>query len=75
MRKSGRPSSAPKKLKDGFYMSISIPNTSKTLRIMREDREQMESVKIKYQHRNFKYIGEVRNNFWVDGENKGKPTT
>jgi ribosomal protein S4E len=75
MKKAGRPSNAPKKLKDGFYMSISIPNTSKSLRIMREDREQMELVKIKYQHRNFKYLGEVKNNVWIDGENKGKSTT
>ena len=75
MRKSGRPSNASNKLKDGFYMSISIPNTSKTLRIMRESREQMEAVKIQYRHRNFKYIGEVKDNFWIDGENKGKPTT
>ena len=75
MRKSGRPSNAPKKLKDGFYMSISVSNTSKRLRIMRETREQMELVKIQYQHRNFKYLGEVKDNLWIDGENKGKPTT
>ena len=74
MIKSGRPSNSPKKLKNGFYMSISISNTSKTLRIMRENREQMESAKIQYKHRNFRYIGEVKDNFWIDGENKGKAT-
>ena len=75
MNKAGRPSNAPKKLKDGFYMSISISGTSKTLRIMRENREQMELAKIQYQHRDFKYIGEVKDNVWIDGQNKGKSTT
>ena len=75
MKKAGRPSNASKKLKNGFYMSISVPHTSKHLRIMREDREQMELVKIKYQNRDFKYLGEVKDNVWIDGENKGKYTT
>ena len=75
MRKSGRPSNAPKKLKDGFYMSISITNTSKSVRIMRETFEQMKLVETQYKYRNFKYIGQVQDDFWIDGENKGKPTT
>ena len=75
MKKSGRPSNAPKKLKNGFYMSISVQNSSRQLRIMRENREQMELVKIQYQHRNFKYLGEVKDNVWIDGDNKGKSTT
>ena len=36
MKKAGRPSRKPKKLKNGFYMSISISNTSRSIRIMRE---------------------------------------
>ena len=75
MNKSGRPSNAPKKLKDGFYMSIGNKNTSKQVRIMRESREQMELVRIQYKLRNFKYLGQVKDNYWIDGENKGKPTT
>jgi len=74
MKKAGRPSNAPKKLKDGFYMSINIGDTSKSVRIMRETREQMEQVAAQNKHRNFKYIGEVKDNYWVDGENKGRPT-
>ena len=74
MRKSGRPSNAPKKLKDGFYISISITNTSKSVRIMRETFEQMKLVETQYKDRNFKYIGQVKDNFWIDGENKGKAT-
>ena len=75
MIKSGRPSNDPKKLKDGFYMSISITNTSKSVRIMRETFEQMKLVETQYKYRNFKYIGQVKDDFWIDGENKGKPTT
>lgn len=75
MGKSGRPSKTPKKLKDGFYMSISITNTSKSVRIMRETFEQMKLVETQYKDRNFKYIGQVKDNFWIDGVNKGKATT
>ena len=75
MRKPGRPSNAPKKLKNGFYMSISITNTSKSVRIMRETFEQMKLVKNQYKDRNFKYLGQVKDNLWIDGENKGKATT
>ena len=75
MRKSGRPSNASKKLKDGFYMSISVTNTSKSVRIMRETFEQMKLVETQYKDRNFKYIGQVKDDFWIDGENKGKTTT
>ncbi len=75
MSKAGRPSSVPKKLKDGFYMSIGNNNNSKQVRIMRESREQMELVRIQYKLRNFKYLGQVKDNYWIDGENKGKPTT
>ena len=75
MKKAGRPSSAPKRLKDGFYMSISISNASKSVRIMRENFEQMKLVEYQYKDRNFKYIGQVKDHIWIDGENKGKTTT
>ena len=75
MTKAGRPSNAPKKLKDGFYMSIENKNTSKQVRIMRESRGEMELVRIQYKLRNFKYLGQVKDNYWIDGENKGKSTT
>ena len=55
-------------------MSISITNTSKSVRIMRETFEQMKLVETQYKDRNFKYIGQVKDNFWIDGENKGKAT-
>ena len=42
MKKTGRPSSKPKRLKDGFYMSIVLANSTKSIRLMRETREEME---------------------------------
>ena len=74
MKKSGRPSNTPKRLKDGYYMSININNSAKAIRIMRETRAQMEQAKNQYKHRNFKYIGQVKDYFWIDGENKGRST-
>ena len=73
--KKGRPSQAPKKLKDGYYMSITLKNTKKPIRIMRETIEEVEHAKMKFTNLNFQYIGQVVKNFWVDGVNKGKSTT
>ena len=75
MRKGGRPSTTPKRLKDGYYMTINLGNTSKPIRIMRETREQMEQAKDQYKDRNFKYLGQVKDHFWIDGENKGRSTS
>ena len=74
MRKAGRPSSAPKKLKDGYYMLIIMKNTRSPVRIMRETIEELEQAKQKYHNHEFKYLGQVKDNIWLDGENKGKPT-
>tara|TARA_B100000767_G_C19524827_1_gene434033 strand:- start:474 stop:701 length:228 start_codon:yes stop_codon:yes gene_type:complete len=75
MKKAGRPSSTPKRLKDGYYMSIKLSATSKPIRIMRETSQQMEQARDQYKERNFKYIGQVKDHFWIDGENKGKTTS
>jgi len=75
MKKAGRPSSTPKRLKDGYYMSIKLSATAKPIRIMRETSQQMEQARDQYKERNFKYIGQVKDHFWIDGENKGKTTS
>ena len=74
MKKAGRPSKTPKRLKDGYYMSIKLSNTSKPIRIMRETHQQMQQAKEQYKDRDFKYIGQVKDHFWIDGENKGRTT-
>jgi len=74
MRKSGRPSKAPKRLKDGYYMTVNLSPASKPIRIMRETLQQIEQAKEQYKNRNFKYIGQVKDHYWIDGENKGRRT-
>ena len=73
--KKGRPSRAPKKLKDGYYMSITLKNKAKPIRIMRETIEEMNHAKEKFKNSNFQYIGQVENHLWIDGIHKGKKTT
>lgn len=74
MKKGGRPSNNPKRLKDGYYMSITLSNIGKPIRIMRETLREMKQAEDQYKNRNFKYLGRVKNHFWIDGENKGRPT-
>jgi len=56
-------------------MLITLMNSGKPIRIMRETRQQMEQAQEKYKNHNFKYLGQVRDHFWIDGENKGLPTS
>ena len=73
--KKGRPSRAPKKLKDGYYMSITLKNTKKPIRIMRETIEEMKHAKVQFKNHNLQYLGQVKNHIWIDGAHKGKQTT
>ena len=70
--KKGRPSRVPKKLKDGYYISITLKNKAKPIRIMRETIEELKYVKEKYQNSNFQYLGQVEDHVWIDGPRKGK---
>ena len=56
-------------------MSITLSNTGKPIRIMRETRQQMKQAKDQYKNRDFKYLGQVKDHFWIDGENKGRTTS
>ena len=75
MRKAGRPSNSSKRLKDGYYMLITVKNSKKPIRIMRETLEEVKQAEKKFNTHNFKYLGQVKAHFWIDGDNKGKPTT
>ena len=46
MRKGGRPSKNPGRLKDGYYMLISLDNLRKPIRIMSETLEQLKVAKL-----------------------------
>lgn len=74
MNKPGRPSTSPKKLKDGYYMLITIKNSNKPIRIMRETLKQFEQLKIQYKHHHLEYLGQVKDNLWIDGQYKGQVT-
>ena len=74
MKKAGRPSRAPKKLKDGYYMLVSVPNSKTPIRIMRETPQQVEQAKTQYKHYNITYLGQVKDDLWIDGEKKGQRT-
>jgi hypothetical protein len=72
--KKGRPSRAPKKLKDGYYLSITLKNKVKPIRIMRETIAELNYAKEKFKNSNFQYLGQVENHVWIDGPRKGKQT-
>ena len=55
MRKRGRPSNKPSRLKDGYYMLITLNNTGKPIRIMRETFQQMQQAQYQYKNHNFKW--------------------
>ena len=74
MKKGGRPSKSPRRLKDGYYMLITLNNIGKPIRIMSDTLVQMKSSLEKYKNQNSKYLGRVKDHFWIEGENKGKPT-
>ena len=73
--KQGRPSQAPKKLKDGYYMSITLKNKTKPIRIMRSTIKELEYAKERFKNNDCKYLGQVENHIWIDGALKGKQTT
>ena len=50
-------------------MPISNSISSKPVRIMRDTFEEMKLVEEKFRNRDFKYLGHVRDNKWLDGEN------
>ena len=74
MKKPGRPSTLAKKLKDGYYMLVYVKNSKNTIRIYRESLKELELLKIQYRHHNLEYLGQVKDNIWLDGKYKGNIT-
>ena len=75
MKKPGRPSSLPKKLKDGYYVLIYVKNSNNPIRIYRESLKELELLKIQYRYHNLEYLGQVKDNIWLDGKYKGNITS
>tara|TARA_B100001027_G_scaffold60085_1_gene40556 strand:+ start:90 stop:320 length:231 start_codon:yes stop_codon:yes gene_type:complete len=75
MSRAGRKPSRTKSLKNGYYFSISGSAQSlKPIRLMRSSKFEIDIAKKVFKNRNYKYLGEVKDNVWQDGENKGKKT-
>ena len=75
MSKAVRKPSRTKSLKNGYYFSISgLVQSLKPLRLMRSSKFEINIAEKDFKNRNYKYLGEVKDNVWQDGENKGKKT-
>jgi len=72
MSSRGRPTTRAKGLKNGFYLELKVKGSNKSTRIMRESKEQAMLALEQFQNKIVKYLGEVKDNYWIDGENKGK---
>ena len=67
-----RPTTRAKGLKNGFYLELRVKGSSKATRIMRETFDQIKLAETQFSNKIVKYLGEVKDNYWMDGDNKGK---
>ena len=72
MSSRGRPTTRAKGLKNGFYIELKVKGSNKATRIMRETHEQAMLALTQFQNKIVRYLGEVKDNYWMDGDNKGK---
>jgi hypothetical protein len=49
-----------------------MKGSNKGTRIMRETHEQAMLALTQFQNKIVRYLGEVKDNYWMDGDNKGK---
>ena len=68
----GRPTTRDKGLRNGFYIELRDKPSSKPIRIMRDSHEQAMLALTQFQNKIVKYLREVKDNYWVDGDNKGQ---
>tara|TARA_B110000438_G_C15318793_1_gene438579 strand:+ start:235 stop:462 length:228 start_codon:yes stop_codon:yes gene_type:complete len=73
MQKRGRPSTKPPKLKDGFYIELKMKGSSSSIKIIRKNMEEVERAIAQYsKNKMTRYLGQVKNGQWLDGDNKGQ---
>ena len=73
MQRRGRPSTQPPKLRDGFYIELRTQGSSSAIKIIRKNMDEVKKAMDLYSaNKIVKYLGQVKNGKWVDGENKGK---
>ena len=75
MQKRGRPSTQPPKLRDGFYIELKSHGSTSAIKIIRKNMQEVDrAIKQYSKNKLVKYLGQVKNGKWVDGDNKGKST-
>jgi|TARA_B110000495_G_scaffold202309_1_gene222063 hypothetical protein len=72
MTNRGRPTTRAKGLKNGFYLELRMKGSNKATRIMRETHDQAMLALTQFDNKIVKYLGEVKDNYWMDGDNKGQ---
>jgi len=73
MQRRGRPSTQPPKLRDGFYIELKTQGSSSAIKIIRKNMDEVKKAMEMYsQNKIVKYLGQVKDGKWVDGDNKGK---
>ena len=73
MEKRGRPSTKPPRLRDGFYIELRSQGSSGAIKIIRKNMAEVEQAMTMYsKNKVVKYLGQVENGRWVDGDNKGQ---
>jgi len=73
MEKRGRPSTKPPRLRDGFYIELRAQGSSSAIKIIRKNMVEVEQAMAMYsKNKVVKYLGQVENGRWVDGDNKGQ---
>ena len=73
MEKRGRPSTKPPRLRDGFYIELRSQGSSGAIKIIRKNMAEGEQAITMYsKNKVVKYLGQVENGRWVDGDNKGQ---
>lgn len=75
MQRRGRPSTQPPKLRDGFYIELKSHGSTSAIKIIRKNMQEVDrAIKQYSKNKLVKYLGQVKNGKWVDGDNKGKST-
>ena len=73
MQKRGRPSTQPPKLRNGFYIELKTQGSSMGIKIIRKNMEEVKQAMEQYsKNKIVKYLGQVKDGKWVDGDNAGK---
>ncbi len=71
MSNRGRPTTRAKGLKNGFYLELKMKGSNKATRIMRETHGAAMLALTQFDNKIVRYLGEVKDNYWMDGDNKG----